>query len=196
MYDYFTGNVVELTPTDLVLENGGIGYKIAISLTTFSQLKVGDSAKVFIYHHVREDNEQLFGFISKEERQLFIHLIGVTGIGPASARVMVSSMNVEELSMAIITGDVNKLKTIKGIGVKTAQRIIIDLKDKIGKGGGEDLSKLVSLSPSLKVKDEATTALTLLGFNRGAVEKVLDALLKEKGDYPLEELIKLALKRL
>lgn len=196
MYDYISGKIAELTPTEIVLDNNGIGYKVLISLYTYSALIQGEDFKIYIYHHLREDNELLFGFKDREERSIFCNLIEVSGIGPNTARMMLSSMSPEEIRDAIIAGDVNKLKSIKGIGLKTAQRLLIDLKDKIIKGGSSS-----SIFPTMpykgdKSRDEASTALVLLGFSKSNVDKVLDTLLKENPSSTLEELIKLALKRL
>lgn len=197
MYDYIKGVLTELTPTDVVVENNGIGYKILISLQTYTQLKSNADCRLFIHHHIREDIEQLYGFFDKEERKIFTFLIEVSGIGPNSARMMLSSMTSEEIRNAIITGDVNRLKSIKGIGLKTAQRIIIDLKDKITKHGGGDFSDTLSIAgTSGKLREEATTALIMLGFSKNNVEKVIDSLIKEDPGYTLEQLIKHALKRL
>jgi Holliday junction DNA helicase RuvA len=196
MYDYISGVITELTPTELVMENNGIGYKILISLQTYSGIAQGEETKLFIYHHLREDNEQLYGFTTKEERRIFMNLIEVSGIGPSSARMMLSSMTYEELRNAIITGDVNKLKSIKGIGLKTAQRILIELKDKIGKGSQGDTSSFIIGTAGSRHREEAASALILLGFSKNNVEKVLDSLIGENPGYSLEELIKLALKRL
>lgn len=196
MYDYISGVITELTPTELVMENNGIGYKILISLQTYSGIAQGEETKLFIYHHLREDNEQLYGFTTKEERRIFMNLIEVSGIGPNSARMMLSSMTYEELRNAIITGDVNKLKSIKGIGLKTAQRILIELKDKIGKGSQGDTSSFIIGTAGSRHREEAASALILLGFSKNNVEKVLDSLIGENPGYSLEELIKLALKRL
>lgn len=196
MYDYISGIITELTPTELVMENNGIGYKILISLQTYSGIAQGEETKLFIYHHLREDIEQLYGFTNKEERRIFMNLIEVSGIGPNSARMMLSSMTYEELRNAIITSDVNKLKSIKGIGLKTAQRILIELKDKIGKGSQGDTSSFIIGTPGSGHREEAASALVLLGFSKNNVEKVLDLLIGENPGYSLEELIKLALKRL
>lgn len=196
MYDYISGIITELTPTELVMENNGIGYKILISLQTYSGIAQGEETKLFIYHHLREDIEQLYGFTNKEERRIFMNLIEVSGIGPNSARMMLSSMTYEELRNAIITGDVNKLKSIKGIGLKTAQRILIELKDKIGKGSQGDASSFIIGTQGSGHREEAASALILLGFSKNNVEKVLDLLIGENPGYSLEELIKLALKRL
>ena len=187
MYEYIKGELTELTPTEIVIENGGIGYKILISLQTYSKLKRGEMSRLFIYHHIREDIELLFGFFDKEERFIFTHLIAVSGIGPNTARMMLSSMSSDEIRNAIISGDINRLKSIKGIGLKTAQRLLIDLKDGVSAfvGGTEN-----------KQHEEASSALILLGFSKPNVEKVLDVLLRENPAYSLEELIKLSLKRL
>jgi Holliday junction DNA helicase RuvA len=197
MYDYIKGELTELTPTEVVLENNQIGYKILISLQTYSKLKMAESTKLFIYHHLREDNEQLYGFYDKDERSLFTNLIEVSGIGPNSARMMLSSLSSDEIRGAIISGDVNKLKSIKGIGLKTAQRLLIELKDKMVKrGSGDDFSGSFIMPQASRQRDEAASALVLLGFSKANVEKVLDTLLKENPSYSLEELIKLSLKRL
>ncbi|MDP3453778.1 MAG: Holliday junction branch migration protein RuvA [Bacteroidales bacterium] len=196
MYDYIKGELAELTPTEVVIENNQIGYKLLISLQTYSQLKRDTDCKLFIYHHLREDTEQLYGFFNKEERSLFCHLIEVSGIGPNTARMMLSSMSSEEIRNAIITGDVNRLKSIKGIGLKTAQRMLIDLKDKIGKSSTGDTVAQYLPGTSGKQREEASSALILLGFSKSNVDKVLDSLIKENPSHTLEELIKLSLKRL
>ncbi len=196
MYDYIKGILAELTPTEVVLETNNIGYKILISLQTYSKLQSGANTKLFIYHHIREDIELLFGFHDKEERVIFCYLIEVSGIGPNTARTMLSSMTSEEIRNAIITGDINKLKSIKGIGLKTAQRLLIELKDKIVKGSVADISGSFYGSGAPTQRDEALSALVLLGFAKQNVEKVLDSILKELPGCRLEDLIKLALKRL
>ena len=196
MYDYIKGNITELSPTELVLENSGIGYKILISIQTYSNLTPDTNCKLYLYHHLREDIELLYGFIDKEERKLFCYLIEVSGIGPNTARMMLSSLTTEELRTAIVFGDLNKLKSIKGIGLKTAQRLLIEIKDKISKSSSGDTSVFISGSPSTKQREEAYSALLLLGFTKNNVDKVLDSLLKENPTFTLEELIKLALKKL
>ena len=196
MYDYIKGDLVELTPTEIVLDCNGIGFKILISLQTYSGLKQGEKAKLYIHHHVREDTELLFGFSNKEERFMFRSLIDVSGIGPNSARMMLSSLTSDEIRNAIITGDVNKLKSIKGIGLKTAQRLLIELKDKIAKGSSADISASLYPSSDNSRKEEAASALVLLGFTKTNVEKVLDMLIRENPSYSLEELIKHSLKKL
>ena len=194
MYEYINGTLVEITPTDAIVEAAGVGYDLIISLSTFSKLQgaVGKNVKVFTFHQVREDDESLFGFADKAERAVFTQLVSVSGVGPGSARMILSAMTAEEAKEAVVTGDVNRFKAVKGIGLKTAQRIIIDLKDKIGKGGEEfSLAAAPSSSP---VREEALGALTMLGFSKPAVEKTLDKLLKENPDCSLEDLIKKALK--
>jgi Holliday junction DNA helicase RuvA len=196
MYDYIKGRLEELNPAQAVVEAGGFGYRILISLQTYSALesKVGSEVKVYLYHYLREDDEGFFGFSTKDERSLFELLISVSGIGPSTARMVLSSMTSDELSAAIVAEDVNKIKSIKGIGLKSAQRLVLELKDKIVKGGGAQTSFIgVSGNPN---REEAATALVLLGFPKAAVEKTLDKLVKDNKDASLEDLIKQALKML
>ncbi len=196
MYDYVKGRLEELNPAQAVVEAGGFGYRILISLQTYSALesKVGSEVKVYLYHYLREDDEGFFGFSTKDERSLFELLISVSGIGPSTARMVLSSMTSDELSAAIVAEDINKIKSIKGIGLKSAQRLVLELKDKIVKGGGKDASFIgVSGNPN---REEAATALVLLGFPKAAVEKTLDKLMKDNKDASLEDLIKQALKML
>ena len=194
MYEYITGILTEITPTDAIVEACGVGYDLLISLSTFSKIQgaQGQNVKLYTSHLVREDDETLYGFADRGERGVFTQLISVSGVGPGSARMILSAMTAEEVKEAVVSGDVNRFKAVKGIGLKTAQRIIVDLKDKIGKGGEEfSLNAVQSASP---VREEALSALTLLGFPKAAVEKTLDKLLKESPDCSLEELIKKALK--
>lgn len=195
MYDYISGTITELSPTEVVIDNQGIGYSILISLQTYSLLQGKESAKVYIYHHIHEDDEFFYGFAEKEERYIFTLLLSVSGIGPNTSRMMLSSLSTEEITNALISGDVNKIKSVKGIGLKTAQRAIIELKDKIGKGSpaGGNLDLSFGQSP---IKQEAMSALVLLGFGKSSVEKVLDNILKKEPTLTLEELIKKALKLL
>jgi len=196
MYDYISGNIAELTPTKLILDNNGIGYQIIISLQTFSKLEdIKDNAKVFVYHLVKEDIEALYGFADKGERAVFTQLISVSGIGPNTACIMLSSLSVDEIKTAILTGDVNKIKSVKGIGLKTAQRTILELKDKIGKTS-TDASELLKTNPNSEIEEEAKSALILLGFNKSNVEKVISKVLKEDQKCKLEDLIKRSLKLL
>lgn len=195
MIDYIKGKIIELTPTYTVVENSGIGYMIQISLQTFSALENNTDVTVYIHHYLREDDEQFYGFSSKDERELFRLLIGVSGIGVSTAQMMLSSLSSEEIRNAIISEDINRIKSIKGIGLKTAQRLILELKDKIVKGGGADNTALFSASTNAIV-EEATTALVLLGFTKANVNKAVSAVLKENPSAGLESIIKLALKKL
>ncbi|MBQ8422093.1 MAG: Holliday junction branch migration protein RuvA [Bacteroidales bacterium] len=195
MIDYIKGSVTELTPTEVILECYGIGYRILISLQTYEGLNGKSDATVYIHHYIREDEELYYGFASKDERELFRLLIGVSGIGASTARMMLSSLTAEEIRNAILSEDINKIKSIKGIGLKSAQRLILELKDKIVKGAGAESQALFSTSSNAMV-DEAVTALVMLGFTKANVNKAVSAVLKEKPAATLEEIIKLALKRL
>ncbi|HRT32810.1 MAG TPA: Holliday junction branch migration protein RuvA [Bacteroidales bacterium] len=195
MFDYIKGKVVELNPTEVVIETNNFGYRILISLQTFSQLTPDTECKLYLYHHIREDTELLYGFFDKEERYIFSLLINVTGVGPNTAKLMLSSLSTEELRNAIISDDINKIKSVKGIGLKTAQKIIIDLKDKIIKGTPSGKSGGIPVSPVSQIREEASSALVLLGFPKQNVEKVIDSILKENPNQKLETLIKEALKR-
>lgn len=196
MYTYIKGELVEITPTAAVIENNGIGYELQISLQTFTEIQGLHDIMLYIHHHIREDVELWYGFATKEERNIFRMLIEVNGIGPNTARMMLSSMNSTEIRTAIISGDVNRIKSIKGIGIKTAQRVIIDLKDKIAKGGEDTSAALFAQDTSSAVFEEALAALVMLGFAKTAAEKVLKGVYKENPQYTLEELIKFSLKRL
>ena len=195
MIDYIKGKIIEITPTDMVLECYGIGYKILISLQTYEGLHKQEDSTVYIHHYLREDEELYYGFATKDERELFRLLIGVSGIGASTARMMLSSLYSDEIRNAILAEDINKIKSIKGIGLKSAQRLILELKDKIAKGGGTDNTALFPTA-SDAIADEATTALVMLGFTKANVNKAVSAVLKEKPGAALEEIIKLALKRL
>ena len=195
MYDYISGELTELTPTEVVIDCNGIGYKVMISLQTYSALKQVGKIKLFIHHHLREDIEQLYGFYDKEERNIFRLLIEVSGVGPNSARMMLSSLTTDDVRTAIVTGDINKLKSVKGIGLKTAQRLLIDLKDKIVKSAPSGGTFPV-FSSGNQYREEAVSALILLGFSRTNVEKVIDGAIHENPSYDLEQLIKFSLKKL
>lgn len=194
MIDYIKGNITELSPTEVILECYGIGYRILISLQTYEGLNGKSDAKVYIHHYIREDEELYYGFSGKDERELFRLLIGVSGIGASTARMMLSSLTSEEIRNAILAEDINKIKSIKGIGLKSAQRLILELKDKVVKGSGSESTVL--FSSSNPVAEEATTALVMLGFTKANVSKAVSAVLKEKPSASLEEIIKLSLKRL
>ncbi|MDE7126491.1 MAG: Holliday junction branch migration protein RuvA [Bacteroidales bacterium] len=195
MIEYIKGSIVELTPTDAVVECHGIGYKILISLQTFSMLEGKSEVTIYIHHYLREDEELYYGFASKDERELFRLLIGVSGIGASTARMMLSSLTSDEIRNAIIAEDINRIKSIKGIGMKSAQRLILELKDKVVKGGGSDTAAIFSQQDNGAI-EEATTALVLLGFTKTNVNKAVAAVIKEKPQASLEEIIKLSLKRL
>lgn len=196
MIDYIKGQITELLPTDIVIECNGIGYHAFISLQTYSALEGKADATLYIHHILREDEEMFYGFANKDERQFFRLLIGVNGVGANTARMMLSSLNADELSQAILSENVNLIKGIKGIGPKTAQRIILELKDKVTKGEGTVQNAKLALPQDNGAASEATTALVLLGFAKPAVHKVVATLLKENPSYGVEQLIKLALQRL
>lgn len=192
MINYIKGEITERTPTSLTIENNGIGYLLHISLNTYSALEKQNSALIYVHEAIREDAYQLFGFIDKHERDLFLLLISVSGIGAGTARMILSSMTVQELANVIASGNTDVLKTVKGIGLKTAQRIIIDLKDKIRLiPGTEELSM-----PTNETAGEAVAALVMLGFNQTASLKVVSKIYKEKPDSTIEQVIKTALKLL
>lgn len=195
MIDYIKGQIVELTPTELILENTGIGYSILISLQTFEAFQGKTQATAYIHHYIREDEELYFGFATKDERELFRLLISVSGIGVASARMMLSTLTSEEIRQAILAEDVNRIKSVKGIGLKSAQRLVLELKDKVVKGEG---SAENALFPSINsaIQEEATTALVMLGFTKANIGKVLPGILKDNPAAKVEDLIKAALKKL
>ena len=195
MIDYIKGNLIEMTPTDMVLECYGIGYKILISLQTYEALNGKSETIVYIHHYIREDEELYYGFATKDERELFRLLIGVSGIGASTARMMLSSLTSDEIRNAILAEDLNKIKSIKGIGTKSAQRLILELKDKVVKGAGTDNSCLFTTG-STGAAEEAVTALVMLGFTKANVNKAVTAVLKESPSASLEEIIKQSLKRL
>lgn len=193
MIDYLIGTITAITPTFLTIETSGIGYFVNISLTTFSKLGDKREHKILIHEIIREDSHQVFGFADKEERDIFRLLISVTGVGAGTARMMLSSMSPPEIEKAILGSDVNVLKDIKGIGLKTAQRIIVDLKDKLGKQTGT--SEIFAFADNTR-HEEALSALVMLGFAKSAVSKILDKIIREEKNLTVEELIKRALKNL
>jgi len=194
MIDYIKGDLTELNPAYAVIETAGIGYCIHIALPVYSALQGKTSAKLFIHEAIREDAYLLFGFLTQAERQLFLLLISVSGIGANTARMILSSYSAQEIQEMIATGNVTALNSIKGIGTKTAQRIIVDLKDKIVKVAGMNEQALFDASANSMVKDEAVSALTMLGFSSAVSQKAVAKLLKEQPDMQVEQLIKLALK--
>jgi len=194
MYDYFNGKLVFKAPTHVILDVGGIGYYIHISLTTYSQIKDQEQSKLYISFQVREDSQTLYGFATEGERQLFNHLISVSGIGPNTGRMMLSSITPEEIQSAIINGQVQVMQKIKGIGPKSAQRVILELQDKLKKQGPDALIPLPFTKQS--VPEEALGALLMLGFGKPQAEKVLNSLVTSDPEQTVEQLIKAALKRL
>ena len=196
MIDYIKGQIIELTPTELILECGGIGYSILISLQTYEKMQLQTQTVAYIHHYLREDEELYYGFATKDERELFRLLIGVCGIGAGSARMMLCSLTSDEIRQAILSENVTKIKSVKGIGLKTAQRLVLELKDKIVKGAGSDSSGTIFQSSTNALVDEATTALVMLGFSKAAISKVMPALLKENPNAKVEDHINAALKKL
>lgn len=193
MYDFIKGKLAELNPAYAVVEAGGIGYVINVSLNTFAALEGKSDVMVYLHQVVREDAHLLYGFATVSERELFRHLISVSGVGANTARVILSSLSADEIAQAIMQGDVNTLKQIKGIGLKTAQRIVIDLKDKLGKSA---LEQDIFASSNNTVKQEALSALVMLGFTKSLAEKTIEQLFKKNPSHTVESLIKDALKGL
>ncbi len=193
MYDYIKGEIKEISPTHVIIDNNGIGYFINISVNTFSKLSGKEKGIIFIYEVIREDTHQLFGFFDKTERSIFLQLISVSGVGANTARVMLSSLSPDEIQSAIIHSDINLLKSIKGIGAKTAERIIVDLRDKVGKLMDSDQ---IVTSLDNTIKEEALSALVMLGFPKAKVDKIINEILKENKGLSVENLIKESLKRI
>jgi len=193
MIDYITGKVTELNPAIAVIECNGIGYSINISLNTYAALEKEVSCRILIHESIREDAHLLFGFATADERDLFRQLITVSGVGAGTARMMLSSVAPSDLREAIISGDVAILKGVKGIGLKTAQRIIVDLKDKIGKHAVS--GEILAFSDNT-AREEALSALVMLGFARSSVSKVIDNILRENKKLQVEEIVRKALKLL
>lgn len=194
MIDYLHGEIAELTPATVTIDCNGVGYIANISLQTYTTLHDKKTAKIYIYESVRQDAFVLFGFVDKHEREIFLLLISVSGVGPSTARVMLSSLSSKELEAAIAAEDVNILKSVKGIGTKTAQRIIVDLKDKIKFTDSAPPTKGDISIPALG--KEAVSALVMLGFTQYNSQKVVAKVLKENSSSTVEALIKEALKRL
>jgi len=193
MIAHIQGKLTEKTPTEVVIDCGGVGYHINISLHTYSLLPSADHIKLFTYLQVKEDSHTLFGFVEKSEREIFKMLLTVSGIGASIARTMLSSLEPKQIINAIASGDVGTIQSIKGIGTKTAQRAILDLKDKVLKL--YDIDE-VSMSQNNTNRDEALSALEVLGFNKKLAEKAVDKIAKENPDATVETIIKQALKNL
>lgn len=194
MIDYISGKIVELTPTRVVLDNSGIGYAIEISLQTYAALESQKEAKVYIYHHIQSssDVEMFYGFSSKDERSIFELLISVSGVGVNTARVILSSFSADELREAILSENVAAIKSVKGIGLKTAQRMVLELKDKISKGEG-GVSEVLLVSDRNAVAEEAAAALQMLGFSKPNISKAIQKIVSSNPNIKVEELIKQAL---
>jgi Holliday junction DNA helicase RuvA len=199
MIEYIRGQVDELNPTTAIIDCNGVGYELNISLNTYSAIQGKDSVKLFVYEAIREDAHILFGFSTRAERELFLLLITVSGIGGSTARMILSAFSPRELSEVILQGNDSLLKGVKGIGLKTAQRIIVDLKDKIpaidgGTLSGEGTQTTLLPDAAKEVMDEAIAALTMLGFQQSAGTKAVRAVLKEQPDLEVSQVIKAALK--
>lgn len=201
MIEYINGQLTELTPTTTIIEAAGVGYEINIALPTYSALLDKKEAKLYTEEIIREDTHQLFGFTDKGEREIFRRLTSVSGIGANTARMILSAYTAAELRQIIATGNARALGQVKGLGPKTAQRIIVDLKDKIlsveiGDGAPKAGQDVLFPAPNNPVKDEAVSALTMLGFSAAPSSKAVDKILKENPGASVEQVIKQALKML
>ncbi len=191
MYEFIQGTVVELTPAYTILENNGIGYFVNITVNTYSKLKVEGKCRMLIHQIIKEDAHQFFGFIETDERELFRLLISVSGIGANTARIILSSLTPDELASAIAHENVKMLQGVKGIGLKTAQRMIVELRDKVNK---IQLENKISVVQNNTLRDEALSALVMLGFARNNVQKALEQITKDNKSLTVEEIVKQALK--
>ena len=195
MIEYIKGEIADLTPTYCVLETNGVGYMLNVSLVTYQELQGQSAARLYVYENIREDAHVLYGFLTKDERELFLLLISVSGVGAATARMILSSFTVAELQEIIATGNVNAIKSVKGIGLKSAQRIIVDLKDKVELGvRSEELGVgNVSSLANNENMEEAVAALVALGFQKAASVKVVEKLMKEDASMAVGKIVKKAL---
>ena len=195
MIEYIKGEITDLTPTYCVLETSGVGYMLNVSLVTYQELQGQSAARLYVYENIREDAHVLYGFLTKAERELFLLLISVSGVGAATARMILSSFTVAELQEIIATGNVNAIKSVKGIGLKSAQRIIVDLKDKVELGvRSEELGVgNVSSLANNENMEEAVAALVALGFQKAASVKVVEKLMKEDASMAVGKIVKKAL---
>ena len=191
MYEYIEGEFVEKSPAHLIVQAGHLAYYIHISVFTYSQVSSQSSGRIYLHFVVREDAQILYGFGGREEREIFRMLISVSGVGANTSRLILSSLSPDEISQAILAGNVSILQGIKGIGAKSAQRIIIDLKDKLGKGAGIDE---LFFSQDNTSRDEALSALVALGFPKKTIEKTVTRILSEQPELSVEEVVKAALK--
>ena len=193
MIDYIKGKIVELSPAHAVVEVSDIGYHVNISLATYSELNGKDNAKIYVYEAIREDSHTLFGFFGRQERQLFLLLISVSGVGANTARVILSSIAIDDLQSAIQTGNAAILKSVKGIGSKTAERIIVDLKDKVSK---VEFSAQGIPTASTSISEEAVAALVMLGFTQAMAQKAVKKVIDSDPQQKIEQIVKQALKLL
>jgi len=191
MYEFIEGEFVEKSPAHLIVKAAHLAYYINISVFTYSQVSSQTSGRIYLHFVVREDAQMLYGFSSREERQIFKSLISVSGVGANTSRLILSSLSPEEVTQAILAGNVAVLQGIKGIGAKSAQRIIVDLKDRVGKGAGIDE---LFFSQDNTSREEALSALVALGFPKKTVEKILARILSEQPELSVEEVVKAALK--
>ena len=198
MIEYVKGEIAELSPATAIIDCNGLGYAVNISLNTYSAIQGKSTCKLYIYEAIREDAYVLYGFADKQERELFLLLISVSGIGGNTARMILSALSPAELVNVISTENANMLKTVKGIGLKTAQRVIVDLKDKIKTSVPASVGGQAMLLSAMntEIQEEAVAALTMLGFAAAPSQKVVLAILKDEPDAAVEKVIKLALKRL
>ena len=193
MISFLKGNKVEIDVSKVVIDVNGVGYKVNISLRTFSKIKDLKNLHIHTHLHVKDDAHTLYGFYNKRERNTFLSLISISGVGPSTAIVILSSLSADELKLAILDSDVNKIKSVKGIGLKTAERIILELKDKINIDEIEDIK--LSNNIGNTIRDEALSALSSLGISKNVVEHHIDSILEANKDINLEDLIKEILKR-
>ncbi|MCD8296469.1 MAG: Holliday junction branch migration protein RuvA [Prevotella sp.] len=200
MIEYVKGELVELTPAYAVVDVNGVGYGLNVTLNTYSAIQGKKDVKLFVFENIREDAYSLFGFAAKQEREMFLLLITVSGVGANTARMILSELTPAELCNVISSGNEKMLKMVKGIGLRTAQRIIVDLKDKIAALGIEEIQNVTSGSHAdtinKEVRDEAVGALTMLGFAPAPSAKAVTAILKEQPELPVEQVVKLALKQI
>lgn len=193
MLEYIKGHIIEASPAHCIVENNGLGYFINISVNTYTKLQNQKEIQLFLFEQIREDAHNLYGFYETTEREIFKHLISVSGIGANTARMMLSSMSPAEIHEAITSGNVNVLKGIKGIGAKTAQRVIVDLADKLGK---EPIDQKLFTEQNNTTKEEALSALVMLGFAKNSAQKVVTKILNSEPDCKVEDVIKKSLKML
>lgn len=196
MYEFLNGNIAELAPTYAVIECGGVGYYVNISLQTYSEIEKLSEVKLFTHYIVREDAQILYGFATRDERELFRRLLSVSGVGGGTARMILSTFSPKELATIISTENAKLLKNVKGLGMKTAEKIIVELRDKMTGLGTSDSQTTGVLSENNEIYSESMAALTMLGFTKAASEKALKAVIKENPNAAVEDVIRLALKQL